>query len=74
MRNLEMQLGQMEELIVIKEENEKRDKDKLDRMRQALIKVGSLQERAYENNSKQCNYIQELLLQVDLLKRKLKES
>ena len=42
MRNLETQLGQMEELLVIKEETERKDKDKLDRMKQAVIKVGTL--------------------------------
>ena len=32
----------MEELIVIKEENEFKDKDKLARMKDAVVKVGAL--------------------------------
>ena len=43
-------------------------------MQDALLKVGTLQEKANENNLKQCDYITELLKQVDLLKRKLSES
>ena len=43
-------------------------------MKEALLKVGTLQERANSNNKQQCDHITELLAQVDLLKRKLKEK
>ena len=43
-------------------------------MKDAILKVGTLQERSNENNQKQCDYITQLLQQVDILKLKLAES
>ena len=74
MKNAEAQLKQLDELIAIKEATEKKDKRKLARMKEAILKVGALQEKANDNNQKQCDYITELLVQVDMLKRRLKES
>ena len=67
-------MKQLDELIAIKEASEKKEKGKVARMKEAILKVGALQEKAYENNQKQCDYITELLQQVDILKSRLKES
>ena len=64
----------MEELCKIKETNEVKSKAKIANMKEALLKVGTLQERANQNNTRQCDLIGELLNQVEILKRKLKES
>lgn len=43
---------QMNELIEIKEENERKSQGKVARMKDAVMKVGNLQEKAYINNQK----------------------
>ena len=50
MKNAEAQLKQLDELIAIKEATEKKDKGKLARMKEAILKVGALQEKANDNN------------------------
>lgn len=64
----------MHELVDINEIKERKATQKLKRMQSAILKVGTLQEKSHDNNKKQCDYITELLRQVDLLKLRLKES
>ena len=72
--NLEDQIVQMQELCSLNEAKERKATAKMKRMQDAILKVGTLQEKSNENNQKQCDYITELLKQVDLLKNKLKSS
>lgn len=74
MSNMESQLDQMRELATLNEAKERKAQTKMKRMQEAILKVGTLQEKSNENNQKQCDYITELLKQVDLLKSKLSES
>ena len=65
---------QMQELCSLNEAKERKATAKMKRMQDAILKVGTLQEKSNDNNQKQCDYITELLKQVDLLKNRLKNS
>ena len=71
---MENQIAQMQELCSLNEAKERKAVAKMKRMQDAILKVGTLQEKSNENNQKQCDYITELLKQVDLLKGKFKQS
>mgnify|MGYP000866463816 CR=1 FL=1 len=52
---------QMEHLIALKEDQEQQQKAKIKRMQEAILKVGTLQEKSNQNHQKQCDYIASLL-------------
>ena len=56
------------------EAKERKATAKMKRMQDAILKVGTLQEKSNENTQKQCDYITDLLKQVDMLKGKLKST
>ena len=74
LQNAETQIKGLDDLVRLKTKSEEKSRVKIARMKEALLKVGTLQERANSNNKQQCDHITELLAQVDLLKRKLKEK
>lgn len=49
---MDNQLVGLEELVAMKEYKEKRDQDKIDKMTEAITKVGILQEKSYRNSEK----------------------
>ena len=60
-KNLTDQLAQVNELYAINEAKQRKANIKVKRMQDAILKVGTLQEKSNENNKKQCDYITELL-------------
>ena len=56
------------------EAKERKATAKMKRMQDAILKVGTLQEKSNENTQKQCDYITDLLKQVDMLKGKLRST